>query len=137
MIDRDPPSDRDWQKKLDTYKYREDLHRVDRDLPKIAGAAYALFFPFAGDSLGVPILNAWKAGVPVIAGPGGNLAEIAGEAALYGSPEDPAELAGQMMLLYKDEVRRSSLIEKGRDRLEFFREDRPETAVWKVLQKIN
>jgi hypothetical protein len=41
------------------------------------------------------------------------------------------------MLIYKDEACRNSLIEKGRGRLDFFREDRPEAAVWKVLQKIN
>jgi hypothetical protein len=93
--------------------------------------------PFAGDGLGIPMLNAWKAGVPVIAGPGGNLAEIGGEAALYAGIEDPAVLAGQMMLIYKDEACRNGLIEKGRDRLYLFGEDRPEAAVWKVLQKIN
>ena len=139
ILDRDPPSGRVWQEKLNTYKYREDLHWVVRQegLQKVIGGAYALLMPFAGDGLGVPVLNAWKAGVPVIAGPGGGLAEIGGEAVLYASPDDPAVLAGQMMLIYKDEACRNSLIEKGRDRLYFFREDFPEIAVWKVLQKIN
>ena len=140
IIDRDPPSGRDWKEKLDSYKYREDLHWVGgapSPTEKMIGGAYALLMPFAGDGLGVPMLNAWKAGVPVIAGPGGNLAEIGGEAALYAGIEDPAVLAGQMMLIYKDEACRNGLIEKGRDRLYLFGEDRPEAAVWKVLQKIN
>jgi glycosyltransferase involved in cell wall biosynthesis len=138
IIDRDPPSGRDWQKKLDTYKYREDLHLVDPPLAAGIGAgAYALLFPGTGGSLGVPLLNAWKAGVPVIAGTGGRLAEICGEAAMYGGPEDPAALAGQMMLLYKDEVRRNGLIEKGRERLDQIGEDGPWKAVWKAIQKIN
>jgi glycosyltransferase involved in cell wall biosynthesis len=139
IIDRDPPSGRDWQKKLDTYKYREDLHLVEPPPTTGIGAgAYALLYPIiAGGSLGVPLLNAWKAGVPVIAGMGGRLGEICGEAALYGGTEDPAALAGQMMLLYKDEVRRNGLIEKGRERLDQIGEDGPWKAVWKAIQKIN
>jgi glycosyltransferase involved in cell wall biosynthesis len=148
IVLRDRISGKDAKEKLTTYKYREDLHWVDLwqegmrasqqdELRKMTGGAYALLFPFAGDGLGVPIVNAWKAWVPVIAGPGGNNREIGGEAVLYGDPGNLAELAGQMMLIYKDEVRRNGLIEKGRDRLYSFQEDRPGTAVWKAIQKIN
>jgi hypothetical protein len=136
IIDRDPPSGKDWKEKLSTYKYREDLHWADPPSPAgITGAAYALLLPFAGDIPGIPILNAWKAGVPVIAGP--ELSGIAGEAALAGGPGDPAALAAQLMLLYKDEPRRNDLIEKGKDRLQHLTRTRPGDEVWKVLQKIN
>jgi len=111
------------QKKLETYKYREDIlwcsPSADR-VSRAAAAAYAGLFLFDGQSLGTPVLDAWKAGVPVILTAGGPLQDLAGEAALTVDGADPASLAAQLMAVYKDEALRSRLIGLGLSRLTEF-----------------
>jgi glycosyltransferase involved in cell wall biosynthesis len=123
--------------KLATYKYREEVHWFEgrpEDQARITAAAYAVVFPFGGGALGMALLSAWKAEVPVIVPSAGSLPEIAGEAALPGSPDNPTQLATQLMLLYKDEALRRDLIEKGKTRLRSFSGERPADAVWRGIR---
>jgi glycosyltransferase involved in cell wall biosynthesis len=110
------------REKLASYKYRQDVHWRDpaTDGDRLPAAAYATLLLFEKETLGGPLLDAWKDGVPVVVLAGGRLQEMAGDAALTAGPADPAALAGSMMSLYKDEARRSGLIGKGHSRLEAF-----------------
>lgn len=114
----DPALNKDLTDRLDTYKYRQDIHRIEdlteQECGRLMGASYAIVAPFDGDRLGIHILNAWKAGVPVITTAAGAacLPDIA-DAVLYVQPGDPASVAGQLMSIYKDESLRNGLIEKG------------------------
>lgn len=124
----------DFSSRLESYKYRRDVHRVE-ELPeaermRLLGAAYGFVFLFPGDSLGIPVMDAWRAGVPVITAAAGYLPEMAGEGVLYARPGDPASLAGQLMSLYKDERLRGDLIEKGKDRAGSFSGERSAAQVW-------
>lgn len=120
LTGKDPASDKELAERLETYKYREDIHWAgvlpEADEFRLAGASYAIVQPFDGDSLGIGVLDGWKTGVPVITTDTGHLSEIAGEAVLYAGEGDPSALAGQLMLIYKDEGLRSDLIGKGRVR---------------------
>ena len=104
---------------LETYKYRQDIHWCEpADAEKrLTGAAYALLFPFERKTLGIPVLNAWKAEVPVIIGKESGFGDWAGEGVLVAEKGDPASLAGHLMAVYKDEELRKDLIEKGRLRV--------------------
>jgi glycosyltransferase involved in cell wall biosynthesis len=104
---------------LGTYKYRQDIHWCEpADVEKrLTGAAYALLFPFERKTLGVPVLNAWKAEVPVIIEKNSGFGEMAGEGVLVADKGDPASLAGHLMAVYKDEELRKDLIGKGRLRV--------------------
>jgi len=110
--------------KMETFKYRSDVHVYDNpdddDTIKLISAAYALVHPFSGDETGAAVLNAFKANVPVIASDKGSLPEIAATAALYANLDDVELLAGQLMLLYKDEKLRGQLIEKSRLQYQLF-----------------
>jgi glycosyltransferase involved in cell wall biosynthesis len=101
----------------------------------LMGAAYAVLYLFDGCSLGVPLMNAWRADVPVIVVNGGLLQETAGEAALGFVAGDPASLAAQLMLLYKDENFRRELISKGWDRLGDFGSGRAIDTVWEGISR--
>lgn len=127
------------RQRLETYKYRQDVH-WPAELPEseglqLAGAAYAHLFPADGDTLGTPLLNAWKAGVPVITVSGGRLAEMADDAALVAGMDDPASMATQLMLIYKDERLRKDLIGKGLDRVGAFSRGRTTETVWDGICK--
>ena len=129
--------------RLKTYRYRQDvcwMEGADTAAPGavtagggwgLMGAAYAALYLFEGSTnLGVPLMNAWRAGVPVIAVNGGLLEETAGGAALGFVAGDPASLAAQLMLIYKDENFRRGLIVKGWDRLGDFSSGRGRDTVW-------
>ncbi len=123
--------------RLETYKYRQDIHwygLVEGGLP-LMQAAYALVFPFEKKTLGVPVLNAWKAEVPVIIGRDTGLQELAGDGALVADTVDPASLAGQLMKIYKDEGLRKNLIENGLSRVAAFNLQLTLDEIWKGLNR--
>jgi hypothetical protein len=106
--------------RLETYRYRGDVHWTGGDSGDLMAAAYAVLLPFGDDSSGVSLLNVWKAGVPAVVARDSRLQELADGAVLAAGIDDPVALAGYMMSLYKDEMLRNALIEKGRARLTAF-----------------
>lgn len=102
---------------LSTYKYRNDVvlagYVTLGTLVQLTGAAYALVYPSLYEGFGVPVLEAMQSDVPVITSSGTSMQEIAGEAALYADPADPASLAEQLNRIYIDEAMRRRLIEQG------------------------
>ncbi|MGH9116213.1 MAG: glycosyltransferase family 4 protein [Acidimicrobiales bacterium] len=76
--------------------------------------ALALAYPSLYEGFGFPPLEAMSAGVPVLAGRGGAVAEVAGPAAELADPRDVASLARGLALVVFDDARRSELAEAGR-----------------------
>lgn len=136
------------RQRLETYKYRGDIHWVDpaaanpaADPMTVTGtvvsgilsAAYAILFPFEDGSLGTTLLNAWKARVPALVARGSRLRELVDNAAVIAGVDDPAALAGYMMAVYKDETQRNALIEKGASGLADFDPVASLAAIRKVI----
>ncbi len=124
--------------RLSSYKYRQEVQWLeqpsDNDRVQLSGASYATLFLSGDDAPGLSLLNALKAGVPVMTPPGSFLAEIAGDATLPAAPDDPTALAGQLMRIYKDESFRGSLIAKGQDRLLASGSCRPIDTIWQGIR---
>lgn len=103
---------------IHTYKYRDDVVLTGdvptQDLPLLAGAAYALVYPTFLECFCVSSQEAMKCEVPVLASQNTSIREIAGEAGLYFNASDHEDIAGKLMLIYKDENLRKDLIEKGK-----------------------
>ena len=123
--------------KLRTYKYKEDVHWCD---PMAANdrlvGAYAALLSFDGDVLGTRLVDAWKAGVPVLVTKPGRLLELAGNATLGAGATDPAAFAGHMMSVYKDEALRAGLIERGLSRLAGLDPAQGVNSVWAVIGRV-
>jgi glycosyltransferase involved in cell wall biosynthesis len=64
----------------------------------------------------MPAAEAMAAGTPVVAGAGGALPEIAGDAALLVDPQDVEALCAAISGLLDDPARRAELSERGRER---------------------
>ena len=58
-------------------------------LNKVLGAAFAMTFVPYFEGFGIPIVEAMKCDIPVIASKVTSLPEIAGKAAIFTSPESP------------------------------------------------
>jgi L-malate glycosyltransferase len=85
----------------------------------------------------VPLLEAFAAGVPVIARPAGGVAETAGDAALLVEDRDPAVIAELLELVMSDQELRAELIRRGRARVEHYAPERSAAALRTALDQLS
>ena len=76
--------------------------------------ALCMIYPSVFEGFGVPVLEAMKAHVPVLTSENTSMKEVATDAGLYFNPHNYEDIADKLMMIYKDESLRSSLIEKGK-----------------------
>lgn len=86
------------------------------DLPAVYQMADALAFPSYDEGFGLPVLEAFAAGVPVVAARRGAIPEVAEGAAILIEPDDHAALAEALMSLRRDQALRERQVEAGRRR---------------------
>ncbi|MGH9056979.1 MAG: glycosyltransferase family 4 protein [Acidimicrobiales bacterium] len=83
-------------------------------LTTLREGALALAYPSLYEGFGFPPLEAMSAGIPVLAGSGGAVAEVAGPAAELAEPRDVGSLARGLARVVFDEARRAELVDNGR-----------------------
>lgn len=91
-------------------------------------------YPSLYEGFGLPILEAFSAGVPVICANNSSLPEVAGDAAIFFDATQSDELTEKLLSLWENTSQRSILIQKGRERCKTFSWDTcaRETAEWIV-----
>ncbi|MEO6681663.1 MAG: glycosyltransferase [Ginsengibacter sp.] len=108
----------DFKKLVELYKYKNDVHIITNLSPEehqdLMSAAYSLIFPSQWDHSVHILLNALKYEVPSIVTKTGSLSEAGENAVLHFDAESIPDLAGKMMLLFKDEKFRKNLIENSK-----------------------
>lgn len=72
------------------------------------------------EPFGLTALEAIACGAPLIVSPRGGLPEVAGDAALYADPDDPARIATAILRLASDPEQRAALSDAGRTRARLF-----------------
>jgi glycosyltransferase involved in cell wall biosynthesis len=100
--------------------------------------ANALFFCFPSlyEGFGIPLLEAFACGCPVLLSNGGSLPEIGSDAALYFDPTDEDSLFTQANKLLSDEMLRKKLVDKGYTRLNQFSWDKTYQDHLKIYESI-
>ena len=89
-------------------------------LASIYQCAFAYVFPSFNEGFGLPVLEAFNAGLSVICANNSALPEVAADAALYFDPNNTNDLAACMQSMIADAQLRQELIEKGKQRLSQF-----------------
>lgn len=108
---------------------------TDEDLKQALGAAYALSFVPLFEGFGLPIVEAFEAGVPVLTSTVTSLPEVAGDAAMYADPLDVESIANGMQQLFENKDGLCSrLIEKGFKQKQHFSWDNTAALLWKSMQ---
>lgn len=75
----------------------------DADLPGLYSAATVFVFPSCYEGFGFPVLEAMACGTPVACSNVSSLPEVAGEAAAYFDPSQPAAIATQLLRLLQSD----------------------------------
>jgi glycosyltransferase involved in cell wall biosynthesis len=94
------------------------------ELLSLYALATALVFPSRFEGWGLPVTEAFSAGLPVACSGIPVLEEVAGDAALTFDPESPEEIADCVRRLWSDEGLRGDLVARGKARAGQFSFDR-------------
>lgn len=92
----------------------------DRTLRALYTLAAVYAYPSHGEGFGIPILEAFACGCPVLTSDTPATTEVAAGAAQVADPADPEALGDALATLLTDEARRVELIERGRERRWFY-----------------
>lgn len=92
----------------------------DEDLPSIYNLAEFFVYPSHYEGFGLPVLEALSCGTPVITSNVSSLPEVAGEAAVYVSPDDVRGLKGSLLELEENKALREELSGKALERAKLF-----------------
>lgn len=110
------------------YVSREDLACL------YAGASLYLA-PSRHEGFGIPLLEAWAAGTPVICSSGGALPEVAGDAAIIMDSWKPESWAQAIDEALADSGKLETLRERGRQRLDHFDWDRTARETLRIYEQ--
>jgi len=99
------------------------------------GAALALTYVSYFEGFGIPIVEAFQAGIPVITSNTTSMPEVAGDAALLIDPFNQASITQAMRQMATDEMLRKTLIEKGYQRLQCYTWDKAAELLWNCIEK--
>lgn len=124
---------------LRLFRFKDDVKIFENPaldiLTELTAASYAMVYPPGHESFAEEPLHAMQSGVPVIAAAGGVMAEILANAALYADANNFKEIAVNMMTLFRDEILRKELIEKGKLQAEKYNWNSTAEMVWGKIEK--
>jgi glycosyltransferase involved in cell wall biosynthesis len=92
-------------------------HIKTGELVSLYSAAEALVYPSLYEGFGLPILEAFACGCPVVTSSVSSMPEVGGKAAVYVDPYDTSSIAEGIQTALR---RKISLVKKGRERLKAF-----------------
>lgn len=105
-------------------------------LPQYIGSADALFYVSFFEGFGIPILEGFEAGIPVVTSNTSSMPEVAGDAALLADPFSPESISEAMEKLASDPQTGTELVKKANERLKFFSWDKSAEKMYSILKEI-
>lgn len=108
----------------------------DEDLPYLYNLSELFVFPSRYEGFGLPLLEAMACGVPVISSNASCLPEIAGDCALYFSPDNRQELTKCIHELITNNDLRNQFIERGINRAKLFTWEKMAARTFNVYEDV-
>ena len=106
------------------------------ELQRVVASALALTYVSYFEGFGIPIVEAFYAGTPVITSNVTSMPEVAGDAALLVDPFSVESITDAMIKIYADEALRKSLTEKGKIRGRNFTWQKSADRLWDAIEKV-
>jgi glycosyltransferase involved in cell wall biosynthesis len=104
------------------------------DLAQVMGGASGLVFVPFFEGFGMPIVEAFYTGIPVITSDVTSMPEIAGDAALFVNPSDINDIASAMYKITSDPLVRKQLIENGKAKRPNYQWDKSANDIWEIIE---
>ncbi len=128
------------QETLDSMKFKAEVvftGRVsDQDLNDLMGAALTNVYVSTFEGFGIPIIEAFQSGVPVITSNVTSMPEIAGDAALLVDPLNTESIASAMQEVAFSDSIRLNLVKKGLERARYFTWEQTANLLWNSIEKV-
>jgi len=105
-------------------------------LTQVYAEADLLLYPSRWEGFGLPVLEAFACGVPVVTSKTTSLPEVAGKAALLVDPLDPGDIARAVERVMKSPALRRKLVAAGFRRAKTFNWDRTADKTLEVYRKV-
>ncbi len=122
-----------------TMKFKKDvlfIGRVSRDeTALLLASSRALLFVSYFEGFGIPLIEAFRSGVPVLAGDQTSLPEISGNAALYVDPFSVQSIKEGLVEIDQNKIIRDQLIRKGKIQGEKYSWDKSADLLWKSIEE--
>jgi glycosyltransferase involved in cell wall biosynthesis len=120
-------------------KFADDViftgHLEQTELTHALGGALALVYVSYFEGFGVPIVEAFRSGVPVITSNVTSMPEVAGDAALQVNPFNEEEIASAMVRIVQDSLLRTDMIAKGEERVKLFDWNSSAEKFWGIINE--
>ncbi len=127
--------------RIHSHKLERAVHRLGWQPPAVyrdlLAGARALIFLSQYEGFGMPVLESFAVGTPVIIARAASLPEIAGHAALVVPPNDSIAAADAIRSVLDEQGQRRSLIARGTERLTAFSWERTADATMAVLRSVH
>ncbi|MBA4187429.1 MAG: hypothetical protein C0467_05355 [Planctomycetaceae bacterium] len=107
-----------------------------RLLVELYRRATGLVFPSLHEGYGLPILEAFEIGIPVVCGNSTSLPEVGGDAVLGVDASDDAAIASALERIVAEPDLRTSLVSRGRERLADYDSTAGAKALLKALEDV-
>jgi len=108
----------------------------DEDLVTIYNLATLYCQPSFYEGFGLPVLEAFACGLPVVASKIQAHVEVAEDACLYADPKNPRDFAKKISEVINDDGLRKELIEKGKEKVKEYSWDKTARETFRVYQKV-
>lgn len=112
------------------------INANDSIMPQLYANAKAFIFPSLYEGFGLPVLEAFSCGCPVVASHTSSLPEIGGDAACYFDPHDPSSLVKSLESVITNDHVREHYINKGLVRVKEFSWERTAHETKKVYETV-
>jgi len=107
-----------------------------QDLPAIYHLASVFVYPSLFEGFGIPVLEAARSGIPVVASTGTCFEEIAGEGALYADPHNAEAIGDHILHLLDNPALAQQQVQIALQNTEHFRDECIANNMWNVYQEV-
>ncbi|MFC1726291.1 glycosyltransferase family 4 protein [candidate division KSB1 bacterium] len=108
----------------------------NEEIKAIYSKSEAFIYPSFYEGFGIPILEAMRAGTPVITSGLGATKEVAGDAALFINPYNPDSITNAINTLLSNDRIRTNLTKKGFERIKQFSWEKTALETLKIYKQI-
>lgn len=106
------------------------------DLPALYAGAKCFIYPSLYEGFGMPVLEAFACGCPVITSQEGSLSELGQDTALFVNPLDTDEIARSIVKIVEDDAFRNKLIQSGFQQVKKFQWQKSAQQILEIYNKL-